>query len=96
MLIVMGNEENGVGGPLLKRKPGRAPDWQSAFRFFEVTCAEASPDQRLEEAASLKSPTAIIRARVEQAPQKGQAAAVDRADGQFPVVDPHPTVASPG
>lgn len=31
MLIVMGNEENGVGGPLLKRKPGRAPDWQSAL-----------------------------------------------------------------
>ncbi|GFF85997.1 hypothetical protein IFM47457_07011 [Aspergillus lentulus] len=49
---------------------------------------------KLEKAASLKTPAAIICARVEQTLQEGQAAA-ERADVQGPIIDPHPTAVSP-
>ncbi|KAI9035076.1 uncharacterized protein KD926_004658 [Aspergillus affinis] len=63
-------------------------------QFFEVTCADVQIDLKAEETVSLKTPAAIIRARVEQALQEGQAAA-ERADGQVLTIDPHPTAVSP-
>ncbi|KAE8363256.1 hypothetical protein BDV27DRAFT_146297 [Aspergillus caelatus] len=57
---------------------------RAASRFFE----------RLKKTASLKTPAAIIRARVEQALQESQATA-EQTDGQIPIIDPHPTAVSP-
>ncbi|KAF9882619.1 hypothetical protein FE257_005953 [Aspergillus nanangensis] len=80
---------------------------RTGSQFFEVTCSnsmcsssDADDDddddgrRMIKDSAALKTPAAIIRARVNQALQDGQTA-IELEDGRVPVVDPHPTAVSP-
>ncbi|KAF9882991.1 hypothetical protein FE257_004361, partial [Aspergillus nanangensis] len=67
---------------------------QAGSRLFKVSCSERSTGRVTPEVASLITPATIIRARVEQALQEGQAAA-EQVDSQIPTIDPHPTAVSP-
>ncbi|KAL4912955.1 hypothetical protein BDW62DRAFT_206027, partial [Aspergillus aurantiobrunneus] len=63
--------------------------------FFEVSQAmPAGGCQEHDTARIPQDPAELIRARVNQALQEGEAAA-ELANGQVPAIDPHPTEASP-
>ncbi|KAF9882543.1 hypothetical protein FE257_007498, partial [Aspergillus nanangensis] len=67
---------------------------QAGSRLFEISCSEPPTGSMTQATASLITPAAIIRARVEQALLEGQAV-TEQAHGQVPTVDPHPTAVSP-